>query len=62
MNIFKDYTYSWSEIGIFKISLLSIGIIAGTYWYDFFTDNMVFVVGVAVVSTVYIMYVSMKQW
>jgi len=62
MNIFKDYTFSWLQIGVFKISLLSIGVIAGTYWYEFFIANMTVVIAVAVVATAYTMYVAIKQW
>ena len=62
MNLFKDYTFTWQQIGVFKLSLLSIGVIAGTYWYEFFSANLKLVVVVAVIATTYIMYVSMKQW
>lgn len=61
MNLFKNYTYSWQQIGVFKLSLLSIGVIIGTYWNEFFSANMTLVVIVAVVATAYTMYVSLKQ-
>ena len=62
MNLFKDYTYSWQQIGVFKLSLFSIGVIAGTYWQEFFNNYINFVVVIAVATTAYIMYVSMRQW
>jgi len=62
MKLFHNYTFSWQQIGVFKASLLSIGVIAGTYWHDFFSANMTLVAGVAVITTAYIMYVSVKQW
>lgn len=61
MNLFKDYTFSWKQIGIFKLSLLSIGTIIGSYWHEFFNANMTLVIIVAIVATAYIVYVSMKQ-
>ena len=32
MNIFKDFTLKWWQAGIFKIALLSFGIIIGSAW------------------------------
>jgi len=61
MNIFKSYTYTWKQIGIFKLALLSIGILIGSQWSEFFVDNVVVVVGVAIVTTVYVIYISLKQ-
>ena len=61
MNLFKNYTFTWKEIGVFKLALLSIGIIIGSYWYEFFTANMTLLVIVAVVTTIYTMYVALKQ-
>ncbi len=61
MNLFKNYTFTWKQIGIFKLALLSIGVIIGSVWYQFFSANMAMVVIVAIVSTGYVMYVSLKQ-
>lgn len=61
MNLFKNYTFSWKQIGVFKLALLSIGISIGSYWYEFFSTYITFVIVVAVVATAYIMYVSIKQ-
>jgi putative Mn2+ efflux pump MntP len=61
MNLFKNYTFTWKQIGIFKLALLSIGVIIGSVWYQFFGDNIAIVVIVAIISTGYIMYVSLKQ-
>jgi hypothetical protein len=61
MNLFKNYTFSWKQIGVFKLALLSIGVIIGSIWNEFFSANMTLVVIVAVITTAYIMYVSLKQ-
>ncbi|MBS3902945.1 MAG: hypothetical protein KGZ30_01050 [Anaplasmataceae bacterium] len=34
MKIFKNRTFSWWEVGLIKICLLSLGIILGTYFYN----------------------------
>ncbi len=61
MKVFKNYTFSWQQIGVFKVSLLSIGVIIGAYWHEFFSANMTLVAIVAVMATSYVMYVSLKQ-
>jgi hypothetical protein len=61
MNLFKNYTFSWKQIGVFKLALLSIGVIIGTTWHQFFSEHMTLVAIVAVVATLYIMSVSLKQ-
>jgi hypothetical protein len=61
MNIFKSYTYTWWQMGIFKLALISIGVLVGAYWHEFFSANMTLVAVVAVVTTAYVMYVSLKQ-
>jgi hypothetical protein len=63
MKIFKDYTFNWRQIGIFKISLISFGILIGAYWHDLFLNGNVMAVLAIVfaVSTAYTVYVSIKQ-
>jgi hypothetical protein len=61
MNIFRAYTYSWWQISIFKIALLSIGVAIGTYWQEFWSAHLPTLFIVAAVSTAYIMYVSFRQ-
>ncbi len=36
MNILKDFTLKWWQAGIFKIALLSLGIIIGSTWPELF--------------------------
>ena len=36
MHIFKDFTFKWWQAGIFKIALLSLGIVIGSTWPEFF--------------------------
>lgn len=61
MKLFTSYTYTWWQIGIFKLALLSIGILIGTHWNDWFGTNMLAVGIVAALATTYITYVSLKQ-
>ncbi|MDP2650241.1 MAG: hypothetical protein Q8P16_01625 [bacterium] len=61
MNIFKSYTYTWWQIGIFKLALLSIGALAGAYWHEFFLDKKAIFIAIAIIASAYIMYVSLKK-
>ncbi len=60
MKFFKSYTYSWKQIAILKFALLSIGAIIGSYFPEFIQDNLVIFAVIAVVCTLYILYVSFK--
>lgn len=61
MTMFKSYTYAWWQIGIFKLALLAIGAAIGSYWSEFFLANQTAVLIIAVLASVYILSVSIKQ-
>lgn len=61
MNLFKTYSYTWWQMGVFKLALLSIGILIGSQWAGFWNTLTTILILVAVVSSVYMMYVSLKQ-
>ena len=58
---FKSYTFTWWQIGIFKLALLSIGIAIGAYWHEFFKTYLVPLIIIAVVASAYIIFTSLKQ-
>jgi len=58
---FKSYTFTWWQIGIFKLALLSIGVAIGAYWSEFFKNYLVPLIIIAVIASIYIMFVSLKQ-
>lgn len=61
MTIFRSYTFSWWQVGIFKLALLSIGAIIGSYWNEFFVSNMTVVVIVAIIAGLYSGYIAITQ-
>lgn len=61
MHIFKSYTYTWEQLGVFKLALLSIGTIIGSLWHEFFSAHMTVVVIVAISSLAYTTYASLTQ-
>ncbi|AEH61162.1 ribosomal protein L22 [Methanosalsum zhilinae DSM 4017] len=61
MQLFKSYTFTWWQIGIFKLALLAIGIAIGAYWNEIFSDYLIALIVIAVITNAYIIYVSLKQ-
>lgn len=61
MNIFKNYTYSWWQIGILKLSLLAFGVAIGAYWQEFFSQYISALATIGVVSGIYMIAVSLKN-
>ena len=62
MKLFKwRYTLTWWQVGIFKLALLAIGIIIGSYWHEFFSANLAIVAIIAIVTTMYIVYAMARK-
>lgn len=61
MTIFKNYTYSWWQIGLFKLALLSLGIVIGVYWKEAFSQYINVFLGIGIVLSLYIISVSFKR-
>lgn len=61
MTIFKNYTYSWWQIGVFKLALLAIGVAIGAYWSEIFFQYS-FILGlIGILLAIYIITISFKQ-
>jgi hypothetical protein len=60
MKIFKSYTLTWQQIGIFKLALLAAGAAIGAYWHEFFGANLLVLVVIAVVAGLYVAFVTLK--
>ena len=61
MNIFTNSTFTWWQIGLFKLSTVTFGIAIGAYWQDAFLPYVMPLLVVAVVSGLYVGYVYFKQ-
>jgi len=59
--IFKSYTFTWWQIGIFKLALLAFGAAIGAYWHDFFGANLVALIIIAVIASICIVFTILKQ-
>jgi len=61
MKIFKKYTYSWWQIGLLKLTLLSFGIVIGAYWHEVFSKYIITLIVAGVILSFYLIFVSLGQ-
>jgi MFS family permease len=59
MNLFRAYTYSWWQMGVFKVSLLAIGMILGASLASVVLAWLWVFVVLAVISTIYVVVASL---
>jgi hypothetical protein len=59
MKIFGSYTYTWWQMGVFKLALLAIGMIGGAYFAGFVTSWLSVFIAIAAVSSTYIIVISL---
>jgi len=61
INIFKDYTFAWWQAGIFKASVICVGIAVGANWPEVFAQHTILLLAIAVVLGIYIASISFKK-
>ena len=61
MNIFKTFTLKWWQAGLFKVMLISLGILIGAAWPDVFNAWRMLLLALFVMPTIYITWVWWKQ-
>ncbi|OGG88269.1 hypothetical protein A2592_00130 [Candidatus Kaiserbacteria bacterium RIFOXYD1_FULL_42_15] len=61
MNFFKDTTFSWLQIGAFKLSTIFFGVVIGAYWSEIFMPYLTLLLAVAVISGLYVGMVWFRQ-
>ena len=61
MNLLKTFTLKWYQNALFKIGMLSLGIVIGTYWHGFFGGYVSLLIVVAAVCLSYTTYLWWKQ-
>jgi hypothetical protein len=59
-KLFGSYTYTWWQMGVFKLSLLAIGMIAGAYLASFVMESLLVFLAIAVLSSGYIIGASLS--
>jgi hypothetical protein len=61
LNLFKSYTFTWWQIGIFKVALLTMGAAAGARWHRFFGANQPALIALATLTSAYIISVAISN-
>lgn len=61
MSIFKNYTFSWWQIGLFKLLLLCFGVAIGAYWHELFLNHITTLIIVGAALALYIGFISLKK-
>jgi hypothetical protein len=61
MNIFKSFTLKWWQTGLFKWSLLAVGIVVGAAWPGFFNTWRVELLALFLVPSLYLSWVWWRQ-
>lgn len=61
MRPFRSYTFTWVEIGIFKLAMIAIGIAIGAYVHEFVQDYILVVLVIALVGSAYMAYIALPQ-
>lgn len=60
-DLFKSFTLSWWQGSIFKLALLSLGLVIGSTWPDLFAPLRVMLLPLFVVGAGYITIVWWRQ-
>lgn len=58
-KLFGSYTYTWWQMGVFKLSLLAIGLIAGAFLAPFVMSWLWVFIVIAALASGYIIGVSL---
>ena len=60
MTLFRTYTFSWWQVGILKLTVLCVGLAAGAYWSGFFLPLIPYLLILAIILGLYLLFVSFK--
>ena len=61
MNIFKSFTLKWWQTGLFKWSILALGIVIGSTWADLFYEWRTVLLLLFLIPGLYITWIWGKQ-
>lgn len=61
MNLFKPFTLTWWQTGMFKIGMLALGVAIGSYCATFFGSYLVPLLIIAAICLSYVTLVWARQ-
>ena len=61
MNLFKTFTLTWWQAGIFKVGLLALGIAVGARWHPLFAGFLAPLIAIAAPCLIYATAIWWKQ-
>jgi hypothetical protein len=61
MNFFKSYIFTWWQVGILKLALIATGVWIGAYWSEVWRGLLVPVAIIAILASLYSMYITLRQ-
>ena len=61
MNPFHSYTFTWWQVGLFKISLIALGLAVGATWSEIFVNWLAFLWVLFLVPGLYLWLVAFRQ-
>jgi hypothetical protein len=61
MNLFKSFTLTWWQTGLFKIGMLALGILIGATWSSFFSAHVMALIIVAALTLGLVLVVWLGQ-
>jgi uncharacterized membrane protein YgaE (UPF0421/DUF939 family) len=61
MNIFKNSSWTWWQMGLLKLSLFVVGIAVGSYWSAFFMPYAAILAIVGIVVGLWLATIWYKQ-
>lgn len=61
MNTPKNYTFTWWQIGLFKLALLSLGIAIGSYYQETFLPYFIGLISFGIIIGGYIAFVLFRK-
>lgn len=61
MDIFRNYTFPWWQVGLLKLALLSLGIAIGSYCQATYLPYATALAGLGIVLGAYIAWLSFRR-
>lgn len=62
MDYFRDYTFTWWQVGLLKLCMLAAGIAIGASWPQAFAGWTAAFWMIFAITAVYLMRVTWEQW